>query len=89
MCSMKQCQSCGDYFNPEKRLQRLERDGLKPASRELDYCFTCANELFRNTIRIQNVNTHASGLGCPLEGGHSEDPSPWEENAIRELEDSL
>lgn len=83
---MATCKACGDPINRELRRHALKRDGIKPAPSELDYCRECADELYRDTIRIRRVETHATGRGCPLERKNSDDSSPWQDNVIRQME---
>lgn len=76
------CKSCGDSFDLDGRLWRLERNGISPHKHEHLYCEECADELFRGRIKHGGANLHSAGRGR----GIGEDPSPWQENAVRCLE---
>jgi hypothetical protein len=54
------------------------------------YCFDCWNELAHNEVNLAHLHTaklYSPGRGCPLERPSNEDPSPWEENNVRIMED--
>ena len=81
---MNNCRACGDSYNPLKRRESLAKADLTLQKGELEYCRECADELFRKTIRTTRANLFVTGSG---ESIYQDDPSPWEENAIRAMED--
>ena len=84
MKSLK-CKACGDSFNPSNRAEYLARKDYQGFAGELQYCTECANELFRDVIKTRPAKLYSAGAGCPLEP--NDDSSPWQDNAIRSMED--
>jgi len=68
-------------------MDKLSRAGITPHCHEMMYCRECADELFRDTISSRPAQLFSAGPGCPMEHGGSDDPSPWEENNVRLMED--
>jgi hypothetical protein len=60
-----------------------------PATRAVDidktYCKDCFEEIYKGKISNKSAHLHSSGHGCPLEP--SDDAGPWQEFAIRCMED--
>lgn len=81
---MNNCRACGDHYNPLKRRESLAKSGLQVEDGELEFCRECADELFRGKIRKTRVEIFTAGCGETI---YQDDPTPWEENAIRALED--
>lgn len=78
----RKCKSCGDIFDIGKRKDRMSNAGQTAVNGELEHCKECADELFRGTIRNNNVTF----FGGP--GGHygAQDNNPGQDNAIRSME---
>jgi hypothetical protein len=86
--SRRPCQACGDPVGERsERLGRLQLLGRTPAKGEWRYCEECADEKFRGRLPRTSARLFSAGGGCPLERGDGDDPSPWEENVVRALED--
>ena len=84
MSNFRKCRACGDGVDVAARRVRLNAQGISVATGELYYCRECADELFRDKISSKPARLFSAGGGCPLEP--SDDASPWQANAIRELE---
>lgn len=84
MSNFRTCKACGDGVDVAKRRERLGEQGIPIAKGEFDYCRECADELFRGKLSLKPARLFSAGGGCPLEP--SDDDSPWQANAIRELE---
>ena len=82
--TIKTCKACGCGFDADVRMRDLDRDALAPGQNELAYCRDCADEIYRDTISTTPARTFPSGSG---ECVYRDDPSPWEENNIRIMED--
>lgn len=79
------CRACGDLITDDtirNRARRLEKVGKTLDPQDPYYCGECADELFRNHISIRPAQLYSSG------SGREREPSPWQENAVRHLEDS-
>ncbi len=75
------CKACGDAFDWPRRLEMLREAGMTPKPGEERYCTECANELFRGVIVVSPAKLYSAGRAGP------EEPSPWQENNVRHLED--
>ena len=66
------CSACGDPAT-KGHVKRL-------------LCDECYGEIVFGTISTERAKIDCSSLGCPLEP-NDDDSSPWQDNAIRQLED--
>lgn len=76
-----QCKACGDDYELSRRAARFELAGLSLAPGEEDYCDECADELFR-----EQISTRPARLFSGNRTRGENEPSPWGENAVREME---
>jgi hypothetical protein len=77
------CRGCHSYFQEsvESRKRYLEiYHNIKVDPDEMTMCRTCADEIKRGIIVIQNTNI------CNGNNGSGEEDDPWQQNAVRELE---
>jgi hypothetical protein len=78
------CAACEEWIDLEDT-----RPAVKPGQWQGKwYCFDCYNELAHgqvNTIHMHTAKLYPSGAGCPLEPNN--DAGPWQENAIRDMEE--
>jgi hypothetical protein len=79
------CKACGDGFDPKSRHEKLSHIGKSVVQGELLFCLECANEIFRGVISNKPARLHSAGRGCPMEP-NEDDSSPWQDNAIRDME---
>lgn len=71
-------------------VKRTYKPGLCQSCGDLarvgQYCQECFNELRFGTIVQTGAKLYSSGSGCPLEPNEGDDSSPWQDNAIRDME---
>jgi predicted nucleic acid-binding Zn-ribbon protein len=73
---IRACKACGDLY--DRSQARFLGNG------SLDYCSECGLELYLNVLSTKPAKLHSAGRGCPLEP--NDDASPWQDNAMRDLE---
>lgn len=80
------CIECGECFDAEKAsCVRRFKDYANVTELEQKHCLECGNEKFRGVIETTPARLFSAGSGCPLEPNG--DASPWQENAIRDMEE--
>lgn len=86
--ALRRCKACGDpienVFEEVLSLQRMTRQ-----QRDVfyNYCRECAEEIVFGKVSPIGAKLDSCGAGCPLEG-HPDEPTPWQEIAIRRWEDA-
>lgn len=78
-----ECWSCGDSIDIEDDSPTHPRQHLG-----LWRCYDCWDELANGRVNVVHMHTarlYSAGSGCPLEP--NDDAGPWQENAIRDLEE--
>lgn len=59
---MNLCRACEDSYDPLERRERLALTNQPVKEGELEYCWTCANELFRGVIPTCPVQLHSGNV---------------------------
>lgn len=82
---MERCKACGDPIDPDATREKLKKKGIQVRNNELLYCRECADELFRGKISIRPANLRTGGRA--IHDSWEENASPWQEIAIRDMEE--
>lgn len=84
----RRCKSCGDPIEDVSQVLLCELH-LTRKQRDIFYthCRECADEIVFGKVSPIGAKLDSCGAGCPLEG-HPDEPTPWQEIAIRRWEDA-